>query len=454
MKRWGAAVGGAVVAAACVAGLLSVGPLGSTGDGGGTGGSGGAGGAASPVGQRASPAPRGQDPLTVARRAVGTAPEDPAAWSRLAHAELERARTTLDTGRLDKAEKALRRSLELQRADNYQAVTGMGQLANARHEFTEGRTWALRSTRMAPDRSDGYGVLADAEIQLGHYRAARRAVQRMLDLEPSTAAYSRAAYDLEIHGRTRDAGISLRRAADSAQTPDETAFAESRRGELAWSQGESERAERHFKRAVAAVPGHPYSVAGLARLHAARGHTQKALRLYDRVTGRAPLPQFLVEAAELQLARTRGRTPDELAVLEAQMRMLRAHGGPVDPHLALYEADHEDPGIAVELMRREWKRSRSVVVADALGWALHRAGRDAEALPYARAAGRTGSQNALFHYHRGVIEHLLGRDAAGDRHLRRALELNPHFSPYHAPRAARLLGETVGPSREEESDRT
>ncbi|QPP10982.1 tetratricopeptide repeat protein [Streptomyces bathyalis] len=408
-----------------------------------------------------SPSPRtahragagADDPLSAARRAVDTAPRDPGVWSELAHAEIEKARTTLDAGRLDAAGKALRRSLTLKRTGNYPATTGMGQLANARHEFTTGRRWGLRSTRMAPDRAEGYGVLADAEIQLGHYRGARVAVQRMLDLKPTTAAYSRAAYDLETHGRDQDAAFALQRAAESAQTPDEMAFAESRLGELAWSQGELRRAERHFERATATVPDHPYSAAGLARLQAARGHPAEALRMYDRLVERTPLPQFLLEATELRLARPGRRDRGALAGLKAQARMLRATGGPVDPHLALYEADHGDSATAVALLRREWKRSRSVIVADALSWALHRSGRDAEALTYARAAARTGWKNALFRYHRGVIEYRLGQDTAGDHHLRQALQLNPHFSPYHAPRAARLLHRRDCATAEEHGDR-
>ena len=428
-----AALGGAAAVGACVVGLLAMEPA---VPGGGTGGD------AAPSGPRAAAA-RQDDSLNAARRAADRNPKDPVVWARLAGAEIERARTTLDTDRLDAAEKALRRSLSLKEDSNYQAVTGRGQLANARHEFTKGREWGLRSTRMAPDRADGYGVLADAEIQLGHYGAARTAVQRMLDLKPDNAAYSRAAYDLETHGRFRDAEVSLRRAAESAQTPDETAFAEARMGELAWAQGDLKRAERHFERALDAVPRHPYAESGLARLHAARGRTAKAVELYDRLNARTPLPQFLLEAAELKLSRSGGRTHEraqgELAGLRTQLRLLRAKGGSVDPHLALYAADHGDPDVAVELMRREWKRSRGVIVADALGWALHRAGRDAEALPYARAAARTGWQNAQFLYHRGVIERRLGRQEEGDRLLRKALQLNPKFSQLHAPRASRLL---------------
>jgi tetratricopeptide (TPR) repeat protein len=425
------ALGGAVAVAGCVAGLLYLGPdtarPGAAAPPAGAGVSAGAGGVFAGAGSGSASA------VDTARVRTRAHPDDPAAWTGLARAEIEQARATLDAGRLDPAEEALRRSLALDGTDNYGAVTGQGLLANARHAFARGRQYGLRATRMAPDRPDGYAVLADAEIQLGDYPAARAAVQRLLDIAPTAAAYSRAAYDLETHGRPEDAAIALQRAVDSAATPAERAFAEARLGDLAWSGGAVDRAEQHYRRALDAVPDHPYGQAGIARVAAARGHGDRARELYGRLTERTPLPQFLLEAVESRGAAgasgrgNEGNGGSEGAVLAAQVRLARADGGPVDPYLALYAADHGDPKVAVDLMRREWKQARSVIVADALGWALHRAGRDTEALAYARRAARTGWKNALFRYHRGAIEQALGMPE-GARHLREAAELNPRLA--------------------------
>jgi tetratricopeptide (TPR) repeat protein len=414
VRRLITAVGAAVAVAGCVAGLLHLGPDTSRPRA-----------TATPAGAHSA----GISPVDAARKGTEAYPDDPAAWAGLARAEIEQARTTLDAGRLVAADKALHRSLALDGTDNYAAVTGQGLLANARHEFAQGREYGLRATRMAPDRPDGYAVLADAEIQLGNYPQARAAVQRMLDIAPATAAYSRAAYDLETGGRPEDAAIALQRALDSAVTPDERGFVEARLGDLAWSRGKADQAERHYRRALAAVPDHPYGQAGIARVAAARGHTGKALDLYARLVERTPLPQFLLETLELRRATGGSRQGSERAVLSAQVRMVRADGGPVDPHLILYAADHGDPEVALELARREWKHAQSVIVADALGWALHRAGQNTEALTYARRAAATGWKNALFRYHRGAIEQALALPE-GSRHLSEADALNPHLSLY------------------------
>ncbi|MFJ6612771.1 tetratricopeptide repeat protein [Streptomyces sp. NPDC091289] len=420
MRRLLIAAGAAAAVAGCVAGLLQLGPDTSR----------------PPARQAAAPtaAPTGSrsagiSAVDTARRATAAHPDDPAVWAGLARAEIEQARTTLDASRLDAAERALRRSLALDAVDNYGAVTGQGLLANARHEFAKGRAYGLHATRMAPDRPDGYAVLADAEIQLGNYPQARTAVQRTLDIAPGTAAYSRAAYDLETHGRPEDAAIALQRALNSAVTDDERAFTETRLGDLAWSRGEVDRAGRHYRRALAAVPDHPYGQAGIARVTAARGNTGKALELYARLVERTPLPQFLLETLELRRAAGDARRGGEQTALSAQTRMAHADGGPVDPHLILHAADHGDPELAVELGRRAWKHARSVIVADALGWALHRAGQNTEALAYARRAAATGWKNALFLHHRGTIEQALAMPE-GSPHLSEAAALNPYPFPF------------------------
>ena len=61
---------------------------------------------------------------------------------------------------------------------------------------------------------------------------------------------------------------------------------------------------------------------------------------------------------------------------------------------ALVAADHGDPAEAVRLAEAEWSRRQSIFSAEALAWALHAAGRDAEALPLIEQAGALGRRDA------------------------------------------------------------
>ena len=129
----------------------------------------------------------------------------------------------------------------------------------------------------------------------------------------------------------------------------------------------------------------------------------------------------------------------DLALIGAQQPLLRAAGVNTDVELALYEADHGSPARGVTLGRRTWAQAPSVRSADVLGWALTRAGRAREGLPWLRRALALGSRDPSFLYHAGIAAARAGeRDAAG-AWLGRLVRQAPRFSPLYGPRAAREL---------------
>jgi Flp pilus assembly protein TadD len=95
--------------------------------------------------------------------------------------------------------------------------------------------------------------------------------------------------------------------------------------------------------------------------------------------------------------------------------------------------------------RAEWSRRQHADVADTLGWALHMSGKDTEALRYARRAYTTGARSAGYAYHLGIIERALGSVVSARTHLRRALAINPYFSPVDASLARQALTELDSP---------
>ncbi|MFC9081484.1 hypothetical protein ACFTY7_31670, partial [Streptomyces sp. NPDC057062] len=166
-----------------------------------------------------------------------------------------------------------------------------------------------------------------------------------------------------------------------------------------------------------------------------------------------PTPRRLFGLVGSVLCNSALRRPaaeERYALLRERVRLAAAHGADEELVLGRFEADHGDPEAAVRRLRAEWERQPSTEVADALGWALHRAGEHEEALPFAvRATEGTeggGVRSALFVYHRGMTEHSLERYGAARRHLTEALRINPWFSPLHAPRAKAAVARLGEPS--------
>ena len=114
-----------------------------------------------------------------------------AALSQLGLAYLQKARETGDPAYYPKVEGVLREALKRQ-PDDYAATGGMGALALARHDFHAALDWGQAAVRTNSYRSYGYGVLADAEIELGRYDEAERTLQTIVDQRPDPSAYARA----------------------------------------------------------------------------------------------------------------------------------------------------------------------------------------------------------------------------------------------------------------------
>lgn len=369
-----------------------------------------------------------------------TLPQDKESWAKLGSSYVELARVTADPAYYAKAEGALKNA-----GDTGLAAIGMGTLANARHDFHAARDWAQKAITALPSSAEAYGVLADALTQLGDDAGAQDAVQKMLDLKPNTASFARASFHLELHGDVDGARAAMQRALTAAATPEEIAFCRYRLGELAFDHNRLDEAAQHYEQGLAARGDDMTLTQGKAKVAAARGDVPVAIDTYRKLVARAPLPQYLQEYAELLEANGR---PDEAArqydVLTEQQRLMESQGASDDLAAALVAADRGDGMQALRRAEAEWSRRQSVFVADAMAWALHMNGRDAEALEYSDRANALGWQNATFSYHRGMILAALGRVAEAQDALVQALRLNSNFSPLQALKAGRKLAELRG----------
>ncbi|MFD8960283.1 tetratricopeptide repeat protein [Streptomyces anulatus] len=388
-------------------------------------------------GQPAGASPRGSIEALQAR--VTRLPKDSGGWAALGMAYVQQARTTADPATYDRAEKALRTSFTVQAEGNTDAEIGMGALSAARHDFPTALRWARKATTSGPYSSSAYGVLADAYTQLGRYEEADKAVQKMTDLRPDAASLARASYAFELKGETDRARALMRRSLAAAATPADTSFAHNVLATLDLQDADPRAALARARTGLRAAPGDSALLETRARAHMALGNTTKAIADFRAAIAIAPLPHYLLGLGELeQSLGHREQAEAQYTLLRAQDRIRAAAGDPADTDAILFEADHGDPRRAVTMAGQTLRTRPFVAVQDAYAWALHRAGRDAEALVQADRALATGMRSALFHYHRAAIHHALGDSEAARRDLTRALR-EPGFHPLHADAAHDLL---------------
>jgi tetratricopeptide (TPR) repeat protein len=381
--------------------------------------------------------------IEAARKRLDRVPGDWTTWAELGVAYVEQARITGDPSNYARAEEALNKSLQVRPADNALALTGLGALAAARHDFAAALDFGNRSLAIDPYKASTHGVVADALVELGRYPESLDAIQKMVDLRPDTSSYARASYSFELRGDVANARDVMARALTAAGGPADAAFALEHLAGLAFDNGDLATARSHVDDGLRRFRDHPPLLVLRGRITAAQGDTGAAVRDYRAALAKLPLPGYAAELGDL-LAATgdAAGAEQQYALVRASAALLKAEGVDVDTELAVFAADHGDVAAALAAAQAAHARRPSIFVADALAWALHKAGRPAEALPYADQALKLGTRNATLLYHRGAIRVALGDKAGAAADLQAALALNPHFSVKHAPEATRLLAAT------------
>jgi len=396
-----------------------------------------------PAGGSAAPAPA-VDALTktilLAQQMLASRPQDYATWAALGLGYVQQAKATVDPSYYGKAEGAVARSLALNSTVNFSGWGARAALKAAEHDFRGARAAALRGISIDGYDSELYGALADADTQLGAYDQAAAAVQRMNQLRPGVAAFTRASYVFELRGQVPRARSALVMALQDSPDPADIAFAQDYLGELALNYGGDARAAlQHFHAGLQADPRDFASLAGQAKAEAALGQLGRALVDYRAVVSAVPQPQYVLELGELEQSQHNPDAARQYTLFRTEEQLFTANGVTLDTEPTLFEADHGDPAAALRYAAAGWRVRPFLEMADAYSWAEYVNGHYPAALGWADKAAGTGWRNALFLFHRGMIEKALGRSAAASTDLHTALTLNPHFNPLQTPVAQHAL---------------
>jgi tetratricopeptide (TPR) repeat protein len=372
-------------------------------------------------------------------------PGDWQSWAQLGLAQVQLARVTYDPRYYPLAEAALHRSLSVQPTGNAAAQTGLGALAAARHDFRGALVFARRAVAADSYSADAYGVLTDADVELGRYPEATDAVQRMLDLRPDTGSFSRASYLFELRGDVPRATALMQKARVVAADPGDITFTLQHLGELAFGAGDLTTAAAHYSEGLERQPGQPALLADRAKVEAARGDLPAALADLRAATATLPTVDHLVTLSDTLTAAgdpAAAARADDLVRIST--RLPGATPASTDIDLILFDADHGDPATAVAKGKALLAARPGVPVETAYGWALHAAGRDREAIAHANRGLRLGTRDARSHYYRGMIRLALHDRAGARADLAEALKINPYFSLRYAPAARAALAKLDG----------
>jgi tetratricopeptide (TPR) repeat protein len=342
-------------------------------------------------------------------------------------------RETADPALYAQAESAFQEALN-QDPKQLQALIGQGMLALSRHDFQNALAWGEEARSLDAYSDEALGVIVDAQVELGRYPAAVESAQAMVDLRPGLASYSRVSYLRELHGDTPGAIAAMQEAVDAGERGSEArAWAQVQLGHLYFNSGDWGLAAENYRQVLQSQPDYPYALAGLARVEAANGRYEEAIKQYEAIVGRLPLAEFVIVLGELYEATGQHEAAGQQYELVRAIQRLNAGAGmDVDLELALFDANHGDAALALEKALATYERRPSIYAADVLAWALYKNGDYAQAECYIQEALRLGTRDALLHFHAGKIAEALGDRATAGQHFATAVSINPAFSVLEA----------------------
>jgi tetratricopeptide (TPR) repeat protein len=352
--------------------------------------------------------------------------------------EQQRARRTGEPVHYTRSERSLRQALAADPTDVH-ALIGLASLANTRHDFRKGLALASRAQYLAPDLALAYGVMGDAQIELGRYEAGFRSYERMAALKPSIAAYARIAQAQSLLGDNVAARQTLGLALDAAVDAETRAWALVELGRLDRGELHFEAAARRFRQALRISPDYAVALDALAETEAARGNLRRAITLQRRAVKLRFSPEFSASLGDLYaVAGNRAAARTAYAGVEEQERRLAANGVDTELDRAMFNLERGiDLAGSLALARRGYAKRPGVEASEILAWALVRNGRCKAAIPYSNRALRFPDGHRYFH--RAMIERCLGGEEAAQRLFGKALATDPNFSPIWASYARRQL---------------
>ncbi len=366
--------------------------------------------------------------IAAARQAISERPTEYTGYNLLAKALVHRAQETSDASFYLQAEEAVGKSLQLA-PNNFDGEKIETSILLGKHEFPEALKLATALNKRVPDDVMVYGLLTDADVELGNYKEAEVAAQWMLDLRPGNlAALTRAAHLRELFGDAEGAYELTDMAYQSTpatETPERASLL-TQMGHLRLASGNADSAEKLFQQALVSIPACPAALGNLAHLRITQKRYAEAVQLLQQRYTAQPRAENLYDLADaLQLAGQEGEARMAFADFQAKALAESPMKDNSNRALVFYYADRaHQPAKALDVAKREYAWRHDVNTLDAYAWALHVNGQDVEARKQIEVALAVGIRDAKIFGHAGEIALKLGDRAAAQKYLQEAASLH------------------------------
>lgn len=314
--------------------------------------------------------------------------------------------------------------------NNFEATTFKASVKMSQHQFSEAKVLAEKAQKINPANAYVYGVLVDANVELGNYEEAVKMSDKMQQLKPSLESYSRASYLREIYGDFKGA-IEAMKLAVQAGLPGSEPFCWSKNtlGQLYQTTGMMKEAGQQYDDILVVRPSYAFAERGQAQVLKNAKQYDKALLILEKAAKIMPEFSFHEEMADIYALQ--GDKQKAMKKYEDVVEMLdqdAKSGHAVDLELCKLYTKTGQYDLALKYGLIEYKkRPKNIDVNHALAWIYFNQKDYKKAQEHVAIALRTGSQNPELLQEAAKIELALGNNAEGNKLIAQAKKANPKF---------------------------
>ena len=320
---------------------------------------------------------------------------------------------------------------------NFEGLTFKATIFMSQHHFTDGLNLAKEIVKLYPYSAFVYGILVDANVELGNYSDAVDAAEKMISLRPDLRSYSRISYLREIHGDINGAIEAMKLAVDAGSPGTEsTEWTRVQLGKLYEQKGELQFAKMNYAIALQNRPGYPYALAGMGRIALSENKLTQAIDYFskaDSVSNDYTFKEALVEIHKLngEAAVAKSLADDIIKEMEKAAEIslkdpAAGHYADREMAIAYLAVDNYDKALEHALLEYN-RRPNNIDVNETLAWVYYMKKDFGNAVSYITPALKTNCRNPVLLCHAGLIYFKAGDKLAAKNYLQQALKDHPNI---------------------------
>ena len=296
---------------------------------------------------------------------------------------------------------------------NFEGLTLKALIHLSQHHFADGLMVAEKAKAINPYNAFVYGILIDANVEMGNYAKAVENSDKMVSIRPDLRSYSRIAYLREIHGDYPGAIEAMKLAVDAGSPGDEaTEWSRVQLGQLYENVNDLPNAAMQYTISLQERPQYAYALAGLGRVARDKKEYSEALRYFRQADSSIHNYAFKEEMIEVyklsgepdQAKKLDGEVIDEMRAVAKKGETDPAAGHYADRELAIAYLNVKDYDNALKHALIEYnRRPLNIDVNETVAWVYYNRGEYQKALPFLQRAMKTHSRNPTLLCRAGLI---------------------------------------------------